>query len=264
MPIFRKCKDPALIALNEVGYNIVKLPRVDLLPTQLLYSKGKKLRRLGDLTSVFVPMPDGPALPPILNDQPGPNIAGKKSAALNVDIGLDILGGLISALGGSTLGISMAYAEARSIEFSFGSTRRTDTDLALVDQFLASASINPYARASREMLNNDAVYVVTSTLKSDNISVTAKTSDNQSLQIDLPVIQNAIGANLKVTANTETSTVVTYTGAVPLVIGFQAEHLIFEGDTMQTLESVGAGDVTAESVSDHGRLDPDIMLGADF
>ena len=73
MPIFGNCKDLSLIALKKVGYNVVQLPRVDLLPTQLLVAGDKKLQRLGDLTSVFVPNVAGAPVPPIMPDQPGPN-----------------------------------------------------------------------------------------------------------------------------------------------------------------------------------------------
>jgi len=259
MPIFKSCQDPALTALKDFGYNVVQLPRADLLPTQLLYKSGRKLKRLGDLTSVFVPLPDGPAAPPILPDQPGPDIEGKRSADVSIDIGLDILGGLISALGGSTLGISMAYSQAKSVEFKFSATKRGETDLLLVDQFLASASINKYARAAREMLDSDKVYLVTSVIKSDSISVSAKGESNQSLKVEVPVIQNAIGANLEVVGDAEQATVVTYKGAVPLTFGIQAVRLNFVGDEYQRFQPVDAGAIAAEAALE--GLDRDDMLG---
>ncbi|MEX0306439.1 MAG: hypothetical protein AB3N12_03535 [Ruegeria sp.] len=261
MPIWKKCKDPALTTVKDHGYNVVQLPRVDLIPTQLLYSSNGKLRRLGELESVFVPAPDGPPAPPILPDQPGPDIEGTKSNEINVDIGIDILGGLISALGGSTLGISMAYSRAKSVTFAFSNTKRTETDLALVDQFLASVSINRYARAARDMLDSDEVYLVSSVIKSNAISVAAKTSGDADLTIDIPVVQGAIGGNLTVEGNAASAGLVKYTGAVPLAFGFQAIRLIFEDGVYQTFKSVEAGAVSAEAAAPD--LNPDVMLMMD-
>lgn len=249
MGIFSNCKDPALSALKSKGYNVVQLPRVDLLPTQLLVNRKDRLQRLGDLTSVFVANPNGPPVPPIKPDQPGPNISGQKSNELDIGIGLNILGGLISALGGSTLGINAAYAQARSVQFEYSGTLTNSSEMALIDQFLAGSAINQYARAAIEMLNNDQVYVVTGTLKSNKINVTAKDSNKQSLGIQVPVIQNAIGGNVKVSASGEGNSVVTFEGAVPLVFGFQAVRLIFDQGRYRTMKLIDAGGVVAEAAS---------------
>jgi len=248
MGILSNCKDPSLTVLKTKGYNVVQLPRVDLLPTQLLVSKGGRLQRLGELTSVFVPDQNAPP-PPINPDRPGPNISGTQSADLDAGIGLNILGGVISALGGSTLGINFAYARASTIQFEFSSTLENSTELARIDMFLAGARVNPYARAVAQMLDEDKVYVVTSTLKSNKINVQAKDSKKQSIGIDLPVIQNAIGANVKVAANQASTAFVTFEGAVPLVFGFQAVQLVFDGGRYRTMKLVKAGDVSAEATA---------------
>src|SRR5690242_14295189 len=101
------CKDPALTALRDKGYNVVLVPKADLGPTQLLM-RGDRLRRLGDLTSVFNPGAHV-GVPAVSRNNPGPAISGSKSADLKLGIGLKILSGLIAGLGGSTLGISASY-----------------------------------------------------------------------------------------------------------------------------------------------------------
>jgi hypothetical protein len=247
MGILPGCKDPSLTAIQSKGYNVVRLPRVDMAPTQLLVSRNKKLQRLGDLLSVFVPAADGAPPPAIKPDAPGPNIGGTKSAELKLDIGLDILGGLISALGGSAIGVNFAYSRARSVQFEFGSTLENSAEIAQIDAFLASAAINPFARAVSEMLADDIVYVVTSTLKASTISVAAKDDQNHAIGLEVPVIQNAVGANMTVTALTSDASVVSYQGAVPLVFGFQAVRLVFDGGRYRTMKLVEAGSVVAEA-----------------
>lgn len=241
------CKDPALTMLKDKGYNVVRLPKADLLPGQLLVRKGRRLQRLGDLTSVFVPGPDVPP-PHVSPDNPGPNISGTKSAELDIGVGLNILSGLISALGGSTLALNVAYARARSVQFEFAETRENNAQMALLDQFLAAAQVSPYARAVTQMLEADDVFVITSTLKSSKINVSAKASDKSELKIDVPVLQQAIGGNMKVTGGGASASALTYEGQVPLVFGFQAVRLIFDKGRYRTMKLADAGGITLEAV----------------
>ena len=249
MGIFRNCADPSLKTLQSFGYNVVQLPRVDLLPTQLLVANGDRLQRLGELLSVFVPAPDGAPAPPIKPDKPGPNISGTKSNEIDAGVGLNILGGLISALGGSTLGINLAFAKASTIHFEFTATLENSTEVALVDQFIASSKVSPFARAAAEMLENDKVYVVTSTIKSNKIVVGARDSNKQAIDVDVPVIKGAIGGSIKVGREAEGSTLVGFEGAVPLVFGFQAVQLIFDKGQYRTMKLVDAGGVVAEGAA---------------
>lgn len=269
MAILPGCSDPALKALKDKGYNVVQLPKADLLPTQLLVRNGKRLQRLGDLTSVFNPDPQAP-VPPISADKGGPNISGTSSADLDVGVGLNILGGLISALGGSTLGLTMGYQRARSVQFEYVDTIENHAQVSAIDAFLAGATINPFARAVAQMLEADNVYVITSTLKAKKLNVSAKDSSKASLAVDVPVIQNAIGGNVKLTSSGAGSTIVTYEGAVPLVFGIQAVRLIFENGKYRSMKLVDSGKVSLEAAAEQGGdipvnntffANPEVMLG---
>jgi len=261
MGLLPNCKDPSLAALKSVGYNVVRLPRVDLLPTQLLVAQGDRLHRLGELRTVFVANPEVTDVPPISADQPGPNISGTKSADVDIGTGLNILGGLISALGGSTLGLSLSYSRARSIQFEFTDTIENHTETAALDVFLASSKIHEYAVSARQMLDSDRVYVVTATLKSRSINVVAKDEHKNALAIDVPTIQNAIGGNLKVDNSGASSTTLTYQGAIPLVFGFQAIRLDFDQGRYRAFKLVEAGTVGSEA---NESLDIDAMLLGDL
>jgi hypothetical protein len=248
MGILPNCKDPALTALKTIGYNVVQLPRIDLRPGQLLMASGKRLQRLGELGSVFTRDPGDPPPPTMSVDRPGPAIAITKSAAMDAGVGLNILGGLISALGGSTLGLNLAYAKAKRIEMEYSGTLENNVEVALLDQFLAGASVNQFSKAAKQMLEKDMVYVVTSTLKAATLNVTATDSKKNSIGIDVPVLSNAIGGNLKVASSGEGSTKLTFKGGTPLVFGFQAIQLVFDNGVYTTFKPTGGGSVIAESI----------------
>lgn len=263
MGILPNCKDPALSALKTIGYNVVQLPRVDLHPTQLLVSDNKRLKRLGDLTSVFVPASGGPAIPVISADRPGPSIAITRTASLDVGVGLNILGGLISALGGSTLGLSLSYAKAAKIEMEYGGTLENAAELALIDQFLTSAKVSPFARAAAQMLEADQVYVITSTLKATTLNVAATDERKNAVGIDLPVLSNAVGGNLKVSSAGTGSTTVKFEGKISLVFAFQAVRLIFDKGVYRSMKLVDGGGVVAEGAAGEPLMaDSDLLLSA--
>ena len=242
------CRDPALTMLKSKGYNVVQLPKSDLRPTQMLARKGKTLQRIGELSTVFSPDPAAP-LPTISPDNPGTNISGTQSADIDVGLGLKILGGLISSLGGSALGLSFGYSRARTVQFEFSETLESNCQPAQLDIFLAGATINPFARAVSDMLESDDIFVITSTIKASKINVVAKDQNKSSISVDVPVIQQAIGGNVDVKASGEGSVMVTYAGTVPLVFGFQAVRLIFDDGRYRTMKLVDAGAVSLESMA---------------
>lgn len=249
MGILPGCKDPALIALKNIGYNVVQLARVDMMPTQLLVSSNKRLKRLGDMSSLFSPGDGAPPIPLISPDRQGPNIAITKSAALDIGVGLNILGGLISALGGSTLGLSLAYSKASKIELEYSGTKENAAQLTAIDQFLAGAKVNAFAQAARDMLEADMVYVVTSTLKASKLSATATDSHNNAIGVDVPVLQSAVGGNLKIGTSGAGNTKIEFAGDIPLVFAFQAVRLIFDHGKYRTMKLIDGGSVTAEAVA---------------
>jgi hypothetical protein len=244
--MFSNCKDPALTILKDQGYNVVQFPKADLRPTQLLSRKGNKLQRIGELTTTFIP--GATALPSISDDQPGPNISGTKSANIDINVGLSILSGLISALGASTLGLSGSYTQARKIQFEFDTCIENHTEISALDAFLAGASVNPLARAVTDMLNDDDIFVVTSTIRSAKINTIATDSNNAAISLDVPVVQNTVGANVKVTASGAASATVAYQGSVPLAFGYQAVQLIFADGAYRTMRLSDAGSTALEAV----------------
>jgi hypothetical protein len=260
MGILPNCKDPTLKALKSIGYNVVQLPRVDLHPTQLMVSDNKRLKRLGEISSVFTAGQDAPPLPPIGPDQPGPSIAITKSAALDLGVALNILGGLISALGGSTLGLNLAYSKAHKIEMEYSGTLENSAQLALIDAFLSGATVNPFATATKQMLEADMVYVITSTLRANKLTVKATDEKKNSVGIDVPVLAQAIGGNLKVSGSGANSTTVTFEGTIPLAFAFQAVKLIFDNGSYRSMKLIDGGGVIGEATNQPAMIEDDYIL----
>ncbi|MEJ7606072.1 MAG: hypothetical protein WKF37_07345 [Bryobacteraceae bacterium] len=70
------CKDPRLTYLNNLGYNVVGLPRQGIDPLHVLCRSGRRLEDLGHLKSVWTTKEQ---LPAISGPNEVPNINGKRA-----------------------------------------------------------------------------------------------------------------------------------------------------------------------------------------
>jgi hypothetical protein len=224
--------------LKAQGYCAVRVPRSDVRPLQVLAENGRDLDRLGELDALLV-APAG-SLPSMRRDVRAASVAGRRSGDLRLGIGLSVLQTIISAMGGSTLGLEAAHHTARTLAFEFTDVLADSVDIIGVDQFLASADVNPQSRHVASMLDADQLYVVTATLKSQRIAVTTKGDGGVGVELAVPAIQQVVGASVKVSHTASISSAVTYEGPEPLVFGFQAIRLSYTGGHYETFKMLGS------------------------
>jgi hypothetical protein len=67
--------------------------------------------------------------------------------------------------------------------------------------------------------------VILDCIKSLSLTVDARASNMKGASVDVPVIQEIVGGNVKVNAAGTSASKVTYEGATPLVLGFQAARM---------------------------------------
>jgi hypothetical protein len=219
--------DPLLSLLRSFGYNVVRLPRSSITPLQLFTRKDTQLYPIGPLQEVFVSR-GNVSLPAIQENQPLATFSGKKSGELSTGLGLSVLGGIISAFGGSIAGIAAKYKQAKSVSFQYEDVLEDSVMFAQLDRFLADADIDPLSKCVGDLLESDQVYVTTSTLKSKKFTVIPQASKGGNLDIKAPEIQNLVGANVTITSDEESSSTITFEGKTPLVFGFQVWQLFYQ------------------------------------
>jgi hypothetical protein len=221
------CSDPFLTYLKSFGYSVVRLPKVDIKPLQILMKRGNDLERLGELTTLLV-AGSNISLPPIKENAKAANINGQRTSDLSLGIGLSILGSLIGAMGGSKLGLDVKYQQAKTAAFEFQDVLEDSVEIAKVDQYLSDADVNPFSRYVADLLEADELYVTTVTIKSTKFTVEAKKSNGAALEVSIPEINQIVGGNVKVSGSGSAASKVTYEGNVPLVFGFQAIRLFYD------------------------------------
>lgn len=225
--MFNSGSDPFVNALKSFGYLVVRLPKADTQPLQIVQRNGKQLERLGAMTKLLT-AGETIAVPKIASGTPVAPINGTRTGEMKIGLGLSILGNIIGAMGGSNLGIDVAYKNAKSAVFEFSDVTEDKVEVVELDQYLGDADINPANVFVSKLLEADSVYVITAVLKSTRFAFEAKASNGTDAAVSVPVIQAAVGGNVKVTTANTAESKVTYEGKIPLVFGFQAVQLIFD------------------------------------
>ncbi len=251
------CTDPLLTALKAQGYNVVRLPRADIKPLQVLARTRTNLDALGPLSDVL----GGDGLPAIRLDEPSAPVSGNKSRtnAVNAKVGVGFLGSIIQALGGKTAGLDAKYERAGTVTFEFLEVTRDSVDITKLDPFLGRGKLDPNSAFARKLLEGDGLYILTATLKSRKIKVDTTDTSNSSVGVDVPAIQGIVGANLEVTSKAQDGSSIVFDGKdqPPLVFAFQAVRVRWRDGKYETLELVDAGSVAMRGLDDA----PSVMLG---
>jgi hypothetical protein len=229
-------------SLKSVGYNPIRLPKADVKPLQILGKFGKDLDKLGELSTVMKTSENIP-LPQIKYDTQAANITGERSrdiktADIKVGIGLALLGGIISAMGGSNLGLAVKYQQSKTIAFEYNDVLEDKVEVAALEKYLARTDIDPDSVYISKLFEADKISVITSTIKSNKIKVIAKTSSNTLVQFDVPVIQGIVGSNIKVSSEAKDSSQLTFEGKIPLVFAFQALQIFYDNGAYTAFKPV--------------------------
>ena len=77
------CHDPLLTFLKAHGYSVVRLPKADVRPLQVLVREGKDLSRLGDLATIMV-SGDTVPLPTVVEGVPTADVSGQRTGELSL------------------------------------------------------------------------------------------------------------------------------------------------------------------------------------
>jgi hypothetical protein len=250
-----KKKDPSVTFLNRFGYNVVKLPRVGIEPLDLI-GRDDTTQWLGPLASVWkssVPTP-APSAP-----RPAAPINGQKTDHLQVTFGLKVLASALAAFGATVPALDVAFSRARKVQFSYSNV--TSTVVAPLDagNYLAAGTLNTANPVVTHYLTGDEAqaFLVVDVLKSDSITVTASDEHGTEIGLDVPAIQQLVGARVKVTPSTASNNTLTFSGPTPVTFGFIVSEIEYDG-TRWSLQGTaptgalafGTGGSAASAVAD--------------
>lgn len=252
------CSDQATTFLKRLGYNVVRLPREGIQPLHLLGRQGGTVEYLGSLEKLITQPPGD--LPVITRDKAASNINGQKTDNLSLSIGINILRGVLSQLGADA-GIDAQYQQARKLRFEFSNVLEDSVEPLAVGEFLKKAEVNANNPVLQQyVLGNGRLYVITQVIKSKEFTVTAEKSGGGGVQLDVPVLQSALGGKLAVEATAGQEGRVTYKGDKQLVFGFKCFEVGVKGGEITLFTSKpGAIAMALDSKGGAAASDPTIL-----
>jgi len=242
------CVDRSVRFLRNMGYNVVRHPSAGLNPLDVFGYRNGQMARVGRIDDLLEdaaePMPD------VIDDIPAADINGKQTSKLPLTIGMDLLGAVMTGLGGN-VGVTGKYEAASTLQFQFSNVSKALVDYADVGRYLDSGFIRWDATGIREFFApGGRLFLVTETVKSTSFGVTAFKSRSAKLDVDVPAIQGLLGeGKVDVGVDATNESQVTFQGDVPLVFGFSClemlvtEHPKDPDELRITVEPVRAGDV---------------------
>ena len=245
------CVDRPVNYLRNLGLNTILQPRDGIAPLALLGEANGQRALIGTLDQLIEP--NSAPLPTVVSSVAA-NINGERSSKLPVEIGLNILGGIISAMGGN-LGIDAAYSNAKRLEFSFADVTRDRANVIQIGDFLSEGKVRwNHPILSRYLFGDGNLYVLTEVVRSPQISVTAFDEHKASLGLDITVIKGIVGGKVGVAAEGSGNTAVSYKGDTSLAFGFVAIELSagdsnHDGELDLVFRPVKVGDVALSLAS---------------
>lgn len=223
------CKDPVTTELNKRGYNLVKLPRVGIDPMDVLGREDDSMEKLGSMTEVWT---SAAPVPPIGSPAPVAGVTGEKTSDLDVGIGLKLLADALAGLGAglSLPSLSLAFKKAKKVQFKFINVESTSITPFALGKFLAKGTLDMTNPFVSHYFGNDKTqeYIIFDVLKSDSISVTAKTESGTTVEADIGALSGALKASVSAKASSAGASEITFEGKVKATFAFKLFEVLFE------------------------------------
>lgn len=252
------CKDPATTYLQRLGFNVIRHPDAGLAPMKLVGRRAGETRLLGDLQQLIEETEQ--RLPEWKKDIEAAEISGQSTSSLKASLGIQILGDLIGALGGN-IGVKAAYEQAKRVTFTFGDVVKDRVMPLDVGQYLCDAEIDFGNKVLREyVLGSGQLFVITEIVKSKSFTVEASSKSGGSLELEVPVVNDLVGAEVEVSGEAETSSKITYDGKDRLPFGFQVFEIgVDNGDLRVFSAAAGSVPMSVDPAKAAPDLNPTLL-----
>jgi len=223
MPI---CRDRTTKALSDKGFNLVRYPRRNIMPLDVLAGVTSPLEWLGPLPVVWVgkmpiPQPESGA---------GPRFEFESSDEIKASIGIKILQGLIGSTGSGKGNAEIAISS--TLSFSYEAPQQLSISLFEVAEYLQSGDLKLDNIAIKRYLDIDRAidshfYLITEILRSKKLLVRVSGSSSEAVTADAAAIQGLASGQAAVSNSRQGSTQVTFDGEDYVTFAFRAYELGF-------------------------------------
>jgi hypothetical protein len=251
------CKDERILYLRKFGYNVISLPRGGIRPlTVACLQDGTRLTELGYLPEVWSSKKPAPTPEPA---EEVAKIKGQSTDKLKAEVGVDILGNLVEALGADPVKVKTEYGKAKSLAFHFRDVERERITAFGLGEYLyegGMSSNNPFVL--RYFKPEEKVFVVTEVLKSNGFGVTATDASNAGLEVDVPALNQIVSVGGAINVESSAQGTVEFRGTNKLPFAFIAAQMTWENSRWKVVKFPDPGEIHL------GESEPPAVGAGDF
>jgi hypothetical protein len=227
--------DPVVEYLRSTfGANIVRIPRASLRPPEVLAARNGQTKTMGQLADILLGASSFALAPGDLHDVPAPSALAARTRSVAVDLGIDILGGLLQGFGIPKIGLGGAFEPKSAISFNFHDVRRLYVETNRLGRLLQNSAIdraNPATTPYFEDQDPWRLLLIDSVLTSPGFTVTASRSRTVSANVDLPAVQQLLAdVSAKVSVSSSSSSTVSFTGRERLTFAFTCLEVTLDAE----------------------------------
>jgi len=222
-----KQKDPSVQGLNNLGYNVIRIPRPEIKPLTLLGKNTETgmLTEFGTLDEYW----KTDAKPPKWGfPVPAASVNGKKTDSLDLGFGLNILKGVLEVFGASSPSLDLSHTKATGVQFMYTGVTMVSVSQEVLGDYLESGTLKVSNPSTQLYITSpDAeLYILTDLLRATSITVSATDAGGNGVKLDLPQINGVVGGNVSVKPSDAMESGVTFASdaanPAPACFGFKA------------------------------------------
>lgn len=217
------CKDRSAKELNEKGYSLVRYPRSDISPLDVIAGEQSPLQWLGPLSQVWT----GKQEVPVATESNVPNFTYQRSDEIKGSLGVRVLQGLIKNLGGDA-GASVTVSS--KLSFTFEAPRQFGVAPFKLGAYLKSGDLdvhNPFLARYLEVDSaiDTRLYIITEVLRARKLLVRLSGSTSSELSADVASLQGLLAGKVSVANQSSQSSELAFDGEQDVTFAFRAYEL---------------------------------------
>ncbi len=216
--------------LEDAGFNLVKIPRANLAPLQLLSREKGKLERIGDIDDMFLkgdyPKPFveyGVAVPSELR--------GGSDTLVKARLGAKFLSFFLKFIHGEDAAVNVGGEHQAELNYELIQPEIDEVFKIKVDAFLNHAGIIQEKGTYHERLFNGDVFIITQVLKSNGILVSGLKGNQAGLGASIPEVNQLASIDFEVHCKSGKTLEIKHKSDTKLVFAVQAAQIQYHKDS---------------------------------
>ncbi|MDP3029413.1 MAG: hypothetical protein Q8O04_07955 [Deltaproteobacteria bacterium] len=214
------CKDKSVSHLNELGWNVVRLPKENINPLLILSKSNGYLETLGEISDFVIESEPKP--PEIVRNQSVAEISGLETNEYDLGVGLKFLEKFLSLVGAAGLGLEASFKNAHKIQFVYQNVLTDSVQPMKIEKYLRSVSPDVSSFFIEHLNDEGEAYIITDALKSNVFGVAAYDEKGVKLDLDISALEQLLSATPHIGVSKDEKKAVSFKGDKFLRFAFKA------------------------------------------